>query len=244
MWNNIAIKNHLVAAKKLLEIKDLAFDYLRKHNKASEYELQEFIFKKFRDYNLKTDSASLITAFNENSAIPHYYPALKSKKFKKETIVLIDIWAKLNCVNAPFTDITWIGYYGDNLPAVIEKNFNIVKKARDNSISFIRNELKKKNIPTGKEIDKIARDTIIKAGFGDNFIHKTGHCLGYTSPHGKGKNISKNNNTPLKLNYGYTIEPGIYLKSKFGIRSEIDFYITKHLELIITTNVQRKIIKI
>ncbi|MEK6887140.1 MAG: M24 family metallopeptidase, partial [Nanoarchaeota archaeon] len=54
--------------------------------------------------------------------------------------------------------------------------------------------------------------------------------------------VNRKNKTPLKINMLYTIEPGIYFKNKYGIRSEIDFYINNKRKVIITTKVQKKLI--
>lgn len=242
MWTNQKIRQHEKAAKILLKIKDLAFDYMRANK--TEHEVQQFIIKKFKEFDLKSDKDPPIVAFNENSAHVHYYPSKKSKKLKKNTLVMIDIWARLNSPGAPFADITWMAYHGNKILPRIQRIFNIVKKARDSSILFIKKELKKGRIPTGKEINQVTREIITKAGFSKKINLYTGHCIGYHSPHGNRKNINMTNNSPLLKNYGYTIEPGIYLKNEFGVRSEIDFYITKNKKLIITTDVQKKIIKV
>jgi Xaa-Pro aminopeptidase len=104
-------------------------------------------------------------------------------------------------------------------------------------------------MPTGFEVDKVARDYIKEKGFDDNFLHGLGHPLGFTNPHGAGvrlspKKVRANRCSPLQKMVGYTIEPGIYLKNKFGLRSEIDFYIDEKNKVVITTKIQKKIFKI
>lgn len=104
--------------------------------------------------------------------------------------------------------------------------------------------MQKKNIPTGKEIDKQVRDYLHKHKLADKFLHGTGHSLGFTYAHGNKTRISPRGKQRLPINVGYTIEPGVYLKNKFGVRSEIDFYIDNNYNLVITSAVQKKIIKI
>ena len=242
MWSDLQIKQHIEAAKLLTEIIVSSFKYLKKG--ISEYELQQFILKKFKELNLKTDKDPPIVAFNENSSHPHYFPSKESKILENNSLILIDIWARLNQRKAPFADITWIAYYGEKITNEIQKTFNTVIKARDACLNYIDNELKKDKIPLGNEIDNVAQTIITSEGFKQNLKHKTGHCIGFNSPHGNRKNLDPKNNKPLILSYGYTIEPGIYFDNKFGIRSETNFYINKYKKLVISTELQREIIKI
>lgn len=241
-WNKSQIKDHKKAAYLLDEIIKQTFDFIAKNKKLTEYKIQRFITSQFVKNNLKTDSNPPIVAFNENSSKPHYFPSLRSKKLKPNTLILIDIWAKLNKVQSPFADITWVAYWGDKIPSKILKVFYTVIKARDNCISFIKSQLRKGEIPTGYKIDQIAQRVITKAGYGCNILHRTGHIIGISSPHGREKNISSTNKNPLKINKGYTIEPGIYIKNKFGIRSEINFLIDENKKLLLTTPLQKNIV--
>ena len=244
MWNNEQIKKHIETAELLDKIKNETFEYISLHKNTSEKDIQEFILKKFKENNIKSDKDPPIVAFNENSAIPHYFPSGKSKLLKKNSWILIDLWAKLKNSKSPFADITWVAYYGDKIPKRIQKIFNIVIKARDSALDYIKKELEKGKMPIGKEVDKITRGIISNEGFNGKFVHGTGHSIGFTSPHGNRSNLNKKGRKHMSINLGYTIEPGIYIKNEFGIRSEIDFYINKKKKLIITTNTQNRIILI
>ena len=145
--------------------------------------------------------------------------------------------------DAPYSDITWMGYYGD-VPEEVEKVFEVVIKARNSCLNFIKAELKNNKIPSGKEIDEIAKKVIIKNGYEKNIKHRTGHSIGTKSPHGEDKHVNSDNIDCLKNNLGYTIEPGVYLDGKFGVRSEINFYINSEMKLIVTTPMQKEIVGI
>lgn len=246
MWSQQKIKNHFAACELLDKIKDSAFDFIRKHKNTTEYEVQQFILEEFKKNNLLVirPHTDVIVAFNESAASPHYYPKKESKKLKENTLILIDIWARLKQKNSPFSDITWMAYYGKEIPEEIREVWNIIKDARDFSIKFIEEQLKQRRFPTGKEIDDIARKIISDAGYKDNILHTTGHSIGLHSPHGTQKGLSQKNPNPIVKNLGYTIEPGIYLKNKLGVRSEIDFYINDNMDLIITTPIQKELIHI
>ncbi len=244
MWSSLKIQNHLLACKLLDKIKDSAFEFMGNNPSTTEYQVQKFILQQFKKNNLKPDKDPPIVAFNENSSIPHYYPKKDSKKLTPNTLILLDIWSRLKKQQAPFSDITWMAYYGEMIPEEILNVWNIIKDARDFSVSFIQSQLKEGKIPAGKEIDDIARKIITDAGYEKNILHTTGHSIGFHSPHGTQKGLSQKNLKPLLKNLAYTIEPGIYIKDKFGIRSEICFYINDSMELIITTPVQKELIHI
>lgn len=246
MWELIQIQKHIETAKLLDKIKDEAFNFISANANKNIYEkdVQKFILDKFKENNIMTDKDPPIVAFNENSSIPHYFVSTNSKILNKNSLILIDIWAKFKNSNYPFADITWMAYYGEEIPEKIQKSFNLVIKAREESLNFIRTELTKGKFPTGKEVDKIARNIIEQKGIPGKFLHGTGHPLGFTSPHGNKSNLNKKGKQPLLINQGYTIEPGIYIENEFGIRSEIDFYINDKKEVIVTTEMQDKIKKI
>ncbi len=243
MWTKEQINNHLIACKLLDKIKDNVFNFIRENKTTDEKQVQDFIIKQYKKYNLvSSKDGPPIVAFNQSSATPHYF-VKKPRKLKQNTLILIDIWARLKKKNSPFSDITWIAYYG-KIPKQIQKTFNIILLSRDSCLNFIKKQLKKKQIPQGIEADFVSKNIIMKAGFERNILHGTGHSIGFISPHGPPKHLNSKGDSKLKLNLGYTIEPGIYFKNKFGIRSEIDFYINKNYKLIVTTKMQKKIVNI
>lgn len=244
-WTNRQVRQHTLAGKLLIKTKDDAFGYISAHPGASEYEVQQFILQEFKKNKLVRDKDPPIVGFDTNAAIPHYFPKKKSAHLKKNSLVLIDIWARLNEPKAPFSDITWMGHRGTP-PKKIKQAFKAVCDARDASLRLVTTQLGRGRIPTGKEIDDAACNVLIKRGYVKNILHRTGHSIGTTSPHGVFRNLNRKGDRPLHPCMGYTIEPGLYFKGKdgFGIRSEIDFLITKNRKLVVTTPIQRKLILI
>jgi Xaa-Pro aminopeptidase len=240
-----AIERHKIAAKKLDAIKDKTFRLIKQNiGKISEYDVQQYILSEFKRQNLATDKDAPIVGINQNTSNPHYSPPKKSKTIKKNNLVLVDIWARLKEKKSPFADITWMAYSNKDIPKQIRKTFGTVIKARDIALDFIRKELKDRNLPKTADIDRIVRDYFGSFGLKRFFIHSTGHSLGFSSCHGKFFNLSKTSKKKLKPEIPFTIEPGLYFKNKFGIRSEIDCYITKDYRLIVTTKIQNKMITI
>ncbi|MFH1427999.1 MAG: M24 family metallopeptidase [Patescibacteria group bacterium] len=199
--------------------------------------------RQYKKYHLKSDKQKSIVAFNKNTSLVHYF-ALTPKKLKFNSLILIDIWARLNKKGAPFADISWMMYYGKELPREYIAIFKVISQARNEAIKYLRRNLKKKIIPRGKEIDEVVRNYLYQHKFSEKFLHGAGHSLGTTSPHGRKTRISKKGESPIPLNIGYSIEPGVYFINKFGMRSEVNFYLDSNMKLVITTNIQKNIIKI
>lgn len=242
------LEKHKIAAKKLEPVKDKAFNFIKRNlGKVSEYEVHRFVLSEFKKQKLVADKKNpiQIIAVNKHAAIPHYFPsANKSSVIKRDDLILLDIWAKLEEKDSPFADITWIAYSGKRVPEEIKRAFIKVIKARDTALSFIKRNLKEGKLVRTKTVDKVVRDYFKRFGLEKNFLHGTGHSLGIRECHGKYFRFGKNSEAKLKIEIPFTIEPGLYFKSKFGIRSEINCYVTKDYKLILTTTVQKEIIKI
>ena len=137
-----------------------------------------------------------------------------------------------------------MAYSGEKPLKEIRIAFNKIIKARNVALGFIRKKLENKRFPKTKEIDKVTRDYFKKFGLDKYFIHRTGHSLGLHVCHGKYFRLGKTSNARLRPNIPFTIEPGLYFENRFGIRSEINCYVTENYKLVITTKIQNKIIKI
>ncbi|MBI2623432.1 MAG: aminopeptidase P family protein [Candidatus Liptonbacteria bacterium] len=192
-WNAQKIERHHIAARLLTEMKDHVFAYLTAHPHASEYETEQFVHTEFRRSGLTAQKPfrTQIVAFNVHTATPHYFPPTRgSARLKPGTLVLLDIWGRLKTPHAPFADITWIAYVGEKVPQKIQRVFDIVLRARDTCLAHLKRKLARGKMPTGAEIDAVAEKIIVEAGHKKHILHRTGHCIGFTSPHGKGVNLS------------------------------------------------------
>jgi Xaa-Pro aminopeptidase len=244
MWSSKQMKEHIYASRKLIKIKDSVFNLIKTKKDISEYEIQQFILSSYKKEGLKTDSYLPLVAFNENIATPYLkYKASKLRKTRKDTLILIDIWARKNTSKAPFADISWVAYKGKVVPKKVIHEFKSTMKTRDAVIKFIKQKLKKNIVPSGKEVDIKAKECLIKEGYKGK-VFFTGHCLGFSTTHENYGNLSKENKNPLIMNLGYALEPGMYTPGKYYIRNEIDFYISDKNKLIVTTDIQKKIVLI
>jgi Xaa-Pro aminopeptidase len=157
---------------------------------------------------------------------------------------MIDIWARINESDAPFADITWMAWHGDEIPAEIQKGFDIVVKSRDAGLEFIENKLTSNEIIRNSELGKATEDVTLASDIQEFVPHAYGHSLGLSSCHGNLGVIHGKSGTDLLRRVGYTIEPGIYIEGAYGFRSEIDFYVDDNDKLVVTTNVQTEIVRV
>ncbi len=140
--------------------------------------------------------------------------------------MLIDLWAKLKKPRAVYSDLTRVGFTGRTVPSQFADVFRIVAAARDAAIDVVRAALAAGRAIQGFEVDRAARAVIAQAGYGERFVHRTGHSIGQ-EVHGNGANmddLETHETRRLLPRTCFSIEPGIYLP-EFGIRSEVNVYL-------------------
>ena len=234
VWDGAQLASHQVAAEGLRAIVDEAFGFvgtsLAAGHALTEYGLQQYILSRMQARGLVTSSPP-IAAVNAHSADPHYGPAAEgSAPIRQGDLVLIDLWAKQPAPGAVYADITWTGFVGRTVPARHQDIFQIVRRARDAAVTFVQGRVRAGAFPYGWEVDDICRQVVQHAGYGNYFVHRTGHSIG-EEVHGNGANIDNlETQDARRLLPGtcFSIEPGIYLPEEFGIRSELDVYLSCH----------------
>jgi Xaa-Pro dipeptidase len=237
-WSDRQLESHQYAAAALRRIVDEAFDHVREAVTAgrslTEYGLQQFILSRIRDAGMVTSSAP-IAAVNDHTADPHYGPAAAgSASITRDSLVLIDLWAKQAVDGSVYADITWTAYAGSVVPEKHQTVFGIVRRGRDAALEFVRTKMLAGHRPFGYEVDAACRTVIQAAGYGAHFVHRTGHSIG-EEVHGNGANmdgLETQDNRRLMPRTCFSIEPGIYLPGEFGIRSELDVFISERDALV------------
>lgn len=159
-------------------------------------------------------SFELMVSFGANTANPHH--VCDGTKLTNNTAVLFDWGAKYQEYCADMTRCFW---FGPNAPKEYTKILSLVKKAHDKVIKEAKYKM------SGAQIDKISRDLIEQAGYGKYFTHRTGHGIGMQDH--ELADISQISKEPILENYCFSVEPGIYLEGKYGVRWEDCFYMTK-----------------
>ena len=224
-------EGHQKSANLTIQAKDNAFTWIAEQLKAgnaiTEYDVQQHILKQFDDMALVTNHPPIV-AVNANSSDPHYAPtATRHQQIKVGDYILIDLWAKQNDPDAVFADSTWVAYAGKTTPDLYGSVFEVVREARDRAVAFIREKWAAKESIPGCAVDDCVREYITEMGYGEYFIHRTGHNLG-TEIHGNGANLDNletRDTRELIQGTCFTIEPGIYLND-FGVRTEIDVFLS------------------
>ncbi|MXV84121.1 M24 family metallopeptidase [Candidatus Poribacteria bacterium] len=221
---------HQMSAHLVLQAKDYAFKWigsqLRDGKTITEYDVQQVILGQFDEMGLVTDYPPIVAA-NAKSSDPHYAPtSTDTQEIKIGDFILIDLWAKQKDPDAVFADTTWVAYADTTVPARYVEIFDIVKEARDRAVRFIREKWDADERIHGYEVDDCVRGYITEKGYGEFFIHRTGHNIG-TVIHGNGVNLDNletRDARALISGICFSIEPGIYL-TDFGVRTEIDVFL-------------------
>ena len=224
-------RTHIDAGRIMDRIRAEAFDQIRTairtRSGATEYDIQQYIMRRFKEEGLTTYDPPMV-GVNDHPADPHFDTTQKTASvLKPGDTVLIDMWAKKDVPGGIYYDITWVGYIGDTPPAKYVKMFNAVKAGRDAAVKFVREKFAKGETCYGWQVDDACRNVIKKAGFGKFFIHRTGHSI-TEETHGNGVNIDNletKDERALLPGCCFSIEPGIYLEGEMAVRTEINMFI-------------------
>lgn len=220
-------KNEISLIKKSQKITEKTFSLIKKFiqkNKSKKLREIDVVWEiKRLGFTLGAEDVSFepIVAFGKNSSVPHH----KSDNtiLKKDDLVLIDMGMKYKNYCSDMTRVIFLAK-----PTPLQKKvFSIVSAAQKNAINKVRIDMLE------QKIDSAARETIESHGYSENFGHGTGHGVGldiHESP-----NLSPLGKQKIKKGMVMTIEPGIYLPGKFGIRLENMILVTEKGAVSITT---------
>jgi len=231
-WSEEAYRDNLMTAKIMRGIVDEAFAFMKSNigsgKRLTEYDVQQFMKGRFTANGLATTEDPNCSV-NANSGNPHYEPTKEvHSELRKGDFVLIDLWAKKDTPGSTYNDITWTGFLGTEVPEKYTRIFNVVRDARDAAVSHLESALAAGKTVRGCDVDDAARKVIDDAGYGEYFIHRTGHSI-TEDLHGSGANMDNletRDERTIIPRTSFSIEPGIYFMGDFGIRSEINVYIT------------------
>ena len=229
-WSPEQLAGHRRAADKLGRIVNEAFARIgqRLADGVTEFEIAEFIRRRFREEGLTTADGPIVST-NAHCSDPHYEPAAEgSSVIASGDWILIDLWAREDTPGSVYADITWTAYVGDDPPERNREIFDIVLGARDAALNFLKDAHAAGDPIQGWQADDVARRYITDHGYGDYFTHRLGHSI-YHTVHGEGVNLDNfetHDTRRIIPGVGFSIEPGIYLP-EFGVRSEIDAYMSE-----------------
>ncbi|MEO5590083.1 MAG: Xaa-Pro peptidase family protein [Gemmatimonadaceae bacterium] len=243
VWTDHDLASHRRAAEAIAKIAEQAFrragDAATAGSPLSEYTLQQWILEQFAAGGMSTDHGPIV-AIGPNAANPHYEPAAEgSASINRGDVLLIDLWARED--GGVFADQTWMGSLGE--PSARDmKVWLAVRDARDAAIALLRERLEAGEHLRGGEVDDAARAVIVERGFGDRFIHRTGHSIDARDLHGAGPhidNLETREERQLIPGVGFSIETGVYLTGEVGMRSEVNGWVSSDGVVITPTGYQK-----
>jgi len=229
-WNAEHIASHLRAAEEIATIArealKLAGERARRSEPLAEHELMAWIRHRFDRAGLVTDHGPNVSV-GSNAANPHYEPSADAPRvILTGEILLIDLWAKEP--EGVYADQTWMASIGP-VDAQNSEIWNAVRDARDAAIALVRDRAKVGDAVPGADVDDAARGVIESRGYGQYFTHRTGHSIDPRDLHGSGPHLDNLETRETRLlvpGVAFSIEPGIYIPGRVGMRSEVNVYIT------------------
>ena len=227
VWTPEQLQMHRQAAEIVADVAQQAFARaaaaVESGPPTNEGDLSEWIRSQLRSHGL-TVNPDCIVAIGRTAADPHYSPEGKGETIAAGDLLLIDLWGAFD--GAVFADQTWMGLLSGAVDSRTQEIWNAVRDARDAAVTFLREQFELGGEVRGYEVDQVARALIADRGYGEYFVHRTGHSMDIDL-HGSGPNLDNLETRDDRLlvpGVGFSVEPGIYIPDEIGVRSEINVY--------------------
>lgn len=205
---SVKTENEVESIIKAQKIAEDAFEHILKFIKVGVTEKEIALELDF--YMLRNGGEALsfetIAVSGKNSSMPHGVPS--NKKIENGDFITMDFGTVINGYHSDMTRTVAVGYATDEMKNVYETVLNAQQNCLDNLKAGIR----------CKDGDEFARSVIRNAGFGQCFTHSTGHGVGVEIH--EYPNLSPASDSVLQVGNIVTVEPGIYIPEKFGVRIE------------------------
>jgi Xaa-Pro aminopeptidase len=245
VWSDADIASHERAAERIATIAREALELAGRRAHAgqpmAEHDLMRWILDEFAKYGLSTDHGPNVSA-GENAANPHYEPSPSHpRRIEEGEILLIDLWAREP--GGVYADQTWMASVGEP-SAEARRIWSAVREARDRAIALVRTRAANGGL-RGADVDDAARDVIVERGYGDYFTHRTGHSIDSRDLHGSGPhldNLETREERFLIPGIGFSIEPGVYVPGKIGMRTEVNVYLRANEAVVTPHRYQEELI--
>ncbi len=227
-WSAAQLVDHRRSAEVVAAVGRGAFDEaaraLRAGEEPTEGSLTAWILERLARGGVTLDADTHV-AIGPRAADPHYAPEGDGELLTRDTPLLVDLWGR-SSDDAVSADQTWMGYLGTQPPDRIVDLWTIVRESRDAGVALLRERATRDEPVMGYEVDDVCRQVIVDAGYGEFFIHRTGHSID-RKLHGSGPNLDNLETRDTRRiipGVGFSIEPGIYLPDDVGLRSEINVH--------------------
>ena len=229
VWSSAQLHSHRTASAVLAQVAQATFHRIAQEvqqgREVTEVQARNWVLADLADHGFGT-GADTIVATGRNAADPHYAPQGQGASFRRGDVILLDLWSK-ESEETVYADQTWMAYLGGTVPERAASLFTVIRDARDAAVEFVSDRWQAGETIRGGEVDDVARKVVRDAGFGEYFIHRTGHSID-RSTHGMGPNIDNYETHETRLiipGVGFSIEPGIYIPGEIGLRTEINMYV-------------------
>jgi Xaa-Pro dipeptidase len=244
-WSPAELADHLAAAEIVASVARaaLARAVTEGGTGLRETALQGRVIRALEEQGLVLDTLPIV-GFGPNAANPHYEPeAGRDAVLERDQVILLDLWAGRSR-DTVFADQTWMGFSGSHPPARVAEVWRVVRDARDAAVAAVQDAVRAGRPVLGFEGDRAARGVIERAGYGASFVHRTGHSID-RDLHGSGPHLDDyetHDDRRLVPGVGFSVEPGIYLKGEFGVRSELNMYWGPQGAMVTPAEPQRELI--
>jgi Xaa-Pro aminopeptidase len=244
-WDATHIASHQRSAEAIAEIArralQLAGERARGTSPMAEHELMQWILERFSRAGVTTDHGPNVSTA-ENAANPHYEPSSNAPRLiRAGDILLIDLWAREE--QGAWADQTWMASLGPPSGEAM-RIWEAVRDARDRAIALVQERARAGEATRGSEIDDAARGVIRDRGYAEYFTHRTGHSIDPRDLHGSGPNLDNLETREDRLlvpGVAFSIEPGVYIPGRIGMRSEVNVYIEPGAAVVTPKEYQREL---
>lgn len=227
-WTEEQLVDHRQTAETIARIAKDAFGEagraIRDGSPHTEGSLTRWILDAMREGGVIVEPDTHV-AIGRTAADPHYAPAGEGETIAAGEVLLIDLWGR-SAEDRVFADQTWMGVMGTVPPGRSQEIWEVVRASRDAGVQLLNDRFAAGEPVRGFEVDDACRRVIEEAGFGDYFIHRTGHSMDLKL-HGSGPNLDNLETRDDRLlipGVGFSVEPGIYIPGEVGVRSEINVH--------------------
>lgn len=243
-WSAQELADHHEVAEAIAEIaRATVARVVRAIGTADEYTVQQEVIGEIRARGYVFDDPPIV-AFGPHAADPHYSPEPEtSSVLEAGQVVLLDLWARKSA-NTVWADQTWMGYAGGTPPDEVQSVFYAVVAARDAAVAAVAEAARSGRPITGADVDSESRNVLSEKGFGDFFTHRTGHSIDLDL-HGSGPhldNFETHDVRELLPGVAFSVEPGVYIRGKLGVRSEINVVLGREGPIVTPREPQRELI--
>lgn len=243
-WSERERREHRESAEALARIaRDTLSRIVKRVGEAREYNVQQEVLENMAGAGLATDDPPIV-AFGPNTANPHYAPGADgSATLGEGDVVLLDLWGRPSAVSV-WADQTWMAFSGSRVPREVGHVWEATRDARDAVIDRLRHAHERGETLTGAALDDTARHLLAARGYETAFVHRTGHSIDIDL-HGSGPhldNFETRDIRELLPGIGFSVEPGVYLPGRFGVRSEVNVVLTDEGPEVTPAEVQQELI--